>query len=298
METKIDILFQDQSYLVLHKPAGMLVHPQKENRSEKTLMHFAKELSGAYVYPLHRLDRQVSGAVIFGLDEKVTKELKDIWNTDQVKKTYLALAKAPKENEGVFDFPLTHPFKKWQKQKAITEYKVIERINGFALFEIKIKTGRRHQIRRHFSRRMMNLVGDRKYGKKIINDWFENELGLSQIFLHHYRFQTPELEIECPLPKLLDETLKKLRTGDLAFNFQLIDPDAEIRSLIVSMTNGDELVCPSEVARKYRQLDWRDEMSRVRDVAAKLQKAGKIRVFAGENEVFPPYSGPIKLKQA
>jgi len=174
---------------------------------------------GHYVYPVHRLDRPVSGIVIFGKNPEPVKLIKENWHTDQVKKYYLALSRGNFKEPGQFDFDLSD-FNKVKKE-AITKYRPLELYKSATLHEVEILTGRHHQIRRHFSRRVDHLLGDRKYGKKKYNDYYLENFGLERIFLHSHRFEffhpmaKEQINIFCPLFPDLQECLNKMKKEHL-----------------------------------------------------------------------------------
>lgn len=211
---KINILYRDEHYLVVQKLAPLLVHRTAGDKDRVNLMKLIKEQEGLYLYPIHRLDKQVSGCIIFGLYPEAVKEIQSIWHSDKVKKQYLALVKGTIENEGIFDFKLNNENK--IPQNAITLYHPLQKFKESTLVEIEIKTGRYHQIRRHFSRRMQHVIGDRKYGKKIINDFYKNNYGLSRIFLHshrlsfHHPFLNKQIVVECELDQELKQIIEQL----------------------------------------------------------------------------------------
>ena len=160
---KLNILYQDENYIAVEKPAGILVHPYKErSKDRRSLMRSLKAQTDLYLYPIHRLDNNVSGVVIFGLSSEATKLIKENWNTENTTKKYIALVRGETDQKAQIDFALTNDH--GVKQEACTVYDTLMTKNGFSLIDIEIKTGRKHQIRRHLSRRMNNIVGDAKYG--------------------------------------------------------------------------------------------------------------------------------------
>jgi tRNA pseudouridine65 synthase len=216
MANKVNILYQDDHYIVAEKPAGILVHPYKErSKDRRHLMRSVKKQTGLYLYPIHRLDKPVSGIVIFGLSPEATRNIKEIWNTEDVSKKYLALCKGEIEEEGVFNFSLKND--KGIQQEAQTHYRRVDTNGELSLVDIAIKTGRKHQIRRHFSRRMHNLVGDSKYGQGELNREFKFKYKFYRLFLHAYQlnFKHPltgeQIEINCKIPEELDIILKDLK---------------------------------------------------------------------------------------
>lgn len=103
----IPVLFQDTNLIAVDKPSGLLVHAYKKETNERHhLLRLLREQTGKHLYPIHRIDRPVSGIVLFGFNPDIVRELKSIWHTDAVVKSYLALVRGQLEEAGSFDFPL------------------------------------------------------------------------------------------------------------------------------------------------------------------------------------------------
>jgi RluA family pseudouridine synthase len=217
---KIDILYEDEYYIVVDKPAPMLTHPTQENKKEKVNLLFRlRDQIGIKLYPIHRLDRPTSGVVIFAKIPKAVTLIKEIWSTDLVKKEYIALVKGVIQRGGKFEFPLKNENK--NVQHAITNYNPIKVYNEVTLVDVEIRTGRRHQIRRHFGRRMQHVVGDRRYGKKIHNNFYLDNFGLDRLFLHAHRltFEHPyllkKIIVNAPLAEDLQKVLQRIEESIL-----------------------------------------------------------------------------------
>jgi 23S rRNA-/tRNA-specific pseudouridylate synthase len=171
-----------------------------------------------YLYPIHRLDRPVSGPVIFGLSKMATRVIKEKWNSDEVVKKYLTLCRGQLEEEGRWDFSLKN--EKRFYQPALTLYRPLDFFQvpelACTLVEVQIKTGRRHQIRRHFSRRFYNLLGDTRYGKGAENLIYRTLYHLERIFLHCHYLKLPHpienrwIEVEVPLAPDLQKVIDKI----------------------------------------------------------------------------------------
>jgi tRNA pseudouridine65 synthase len=212
---KIEVLYEDEYYIAVNKPAPMLTHPTQEDRKEKVNLLFAvRDQIDLKLYPIHRLDRQTSGVIIFAKIPKAVTLIKLIWNTDLVRKEYITLVKGVIDRGGKFEFPLKNENKKIQA--AITNYNPIKVYKDASLVDVEIRTGRRHQIRRHFGRRMQHIIGDRRYGKKIHNNYYLEEYGLNRLFLHAHKltFEHPyllkKIVINAPLMDDLQLVLNKL----------------------------------------------------------------------------------------
>lgn len=223
----IEILFEDDYLIIVSKPPCLLVHPCKMNKKDKENMLFrVRDHLGHYVFPVNRLDRAVSGIVIFAKNSYVARAMKDLWHTETTIKKYLALSRGIYKEAGVLDLPLTN--EKKVKKDSLTLYKPLKLYPNATLLEVEIKTGRRHQIRRHFAKSVDHLLGDRLYGKKKYNDHFKENYQLNRLFLHSHFFQfihpyTDELiTINCALYPDLQIVLRLLE-GELLENFSIPD---------------------------------------------------------------------------
>lgn len=210
----LEILYKDDDLVVVNKPSRLIVHPFKKFHHDRTnLMKLLRDKVGCYVYPIHRLDRQVSGPIIFGLNSEIVNKVKENWHSEECIKMYTALCKGTLTEDGQFDFKLRH--KKF-KQRALTLYQILHNFEDSTLVNIQIKTGRKHQIRRHFSRRMAHLLGDKRYGYRILNEAFEENYGLTRIFLHCNQLSLPHplkdelIDCKVPIPDELREILVKM----------------------------------------------------------------------------------------
>jgi RluA family pseudouridine synthase len=211
----IEILYQDDQIIVVHKPSGLLVHPYwKETNERDNLMKRVRDQIGQRVYPIHRLDRPVSGALMFGLNGEIVKRIQEHWhNKDLVHKEYLALVYGEITDPGKFDFQLSDANK--VKKDALTKFRPLAYSDRASLMQIVIETGRTHQIRRHFSRSRHHLIGDTKHGKGNINRHYRENHNFHRIFLHSYRFKLDldflKIDITCPMPVELTNLLEELK---------------------------------------------------------------------------------------
>lgn len=212
---KIPILYRDEHFLAVDKPSGLLVHPYKRETNEREhLMKWVKAQTGEYLYPAHRLDRPTSGIVLFCLSSEAARDIQKIWGSDSVQKRYLTLARGQVEGPGEFNFELSDENK--VKKEARTTYWPLAHFDDCTLLKVQIHTGRKHQIRRHFSRRMHNIVGDTAYGKGSINRPFREKYNLWRIFLHAYNlsfihpYTNENVDIFSPLSEDLEKTLISL----------------------------------------------------------------------------------------
>lgn len=175
----MEILFEDGDILVCIKPVGVV---SQADETENNMISLLETLTGGSIYPLHRLDREVGGVMVYAKSRFAAAVLsKDIAN-HKLKKEYLALVHGkPQENSGEMRDLL---FKDSRKNKsfvvnrmrkgvkeAVLDYEVLNSKNGLSLVKVLLHTGRTHQIRVQFASRKMPLAGDKKYGA---NDDFKN----------------------------------------------------------------------------------------------------------------------------
>lgn len=222
----MNILYQDQSIVIANKKANQFVHPiSGDPESKDCLLFELRDHLGIHLYPINRLDRPVSGITLFANRPEIVTEFQTIWHDENTRKKYLCLHRGKLESEGRFDSPLSKKgiFKNDSqelKQSALTLYHPIEYFpSEFCTFtEVEIKTGRYHQIRRHFRKAVMPIIGDRKHGKGKVNNHFVERYHLNQIFLHCHYFEcihpitSERLELHCPLPENLSTVLSKLQS--------------------------------------------------------------------------------------
>jgi 23S rRNA pseudouridine1911/1915/1917 synthase len=173
------VLFEDDDVIAVVKPAGILTYGEKGTHGTsmyKMLNDYLRDRSKGRerIYVVHRLDREVSGILIFAKSEKIQEMIKEHWK--ETEKRYYALVEGkPENNEGVLqDWMLegwdqkVFTLKKERSgaKMAITHYKVLKELKDHTLVEVRLETGRKHQIRVHMAEMGCPIVGDFKYGAK------------------------------------------------------------------------------------------------------------------------------------
>jgi len=207
----VPILLQDAHLLVVSKPAGMLsvATPGAAGLS----LPDALLREGLRVFPVHRLDREVSGAVILALDEETRDGLEHAFRERTIEKTYWAIAQGRVHPaEGTFRFPILEQgsFARVSAhgKPSTTRYRTLERLGSTTVLEIDLVTGRYNQIRIHFAHAGFPLVGERKYarGKDSPIRFRSRRVALHswKVALTHPR-TGKRIEVEAPIPDdLLD----------------------------------------------------------------------------------------------
>ncbi|PIR93110.1 RNA pseudouridine synthase [Candidatus Falkowbacteria bacterium CG10_big_fil_rev_8_21_14_0_10_43_10] len=230
---KFKIISETDDYLVINKPAGVIVHggeginkPTLTDALEKKYPAI-KKIGEDPLRPgiVHRLDKEASGLMVIAKNNKTFDHLKEQFKKRAILKKYLALVhgRTEKENDEI-DFPISRSAKGYKMaarpnnqggRRAITDFAVKQNFINYTLLEVAIKTGRTHQIRVHLSAYGQPVVGDDLYGNKKTRAQ-NAKLKLKRIFLHAYilgfydlRGKWQEFKIELPVE--LKKILKNVK---------------------------------------------------------------------------------------
>lgn len=219
----IHILYEDESVIAVNKPAGLIVHAGAGAHSgtlvNRLIHHFAKlSQLGGDLRPgiVHRLDKGTSGVLLVARDDAAHQNLARQFSSRTVEKVYLALVHGGVRGEsGRIATPIERDSARRTRmttrsgagRAALTEYRVLERFDKFTHLEVRIGTGRTHQIRVHLASIGHPVAGDRLYGAP----------AAERIFLHAHRIVFHSLAaerhvtVEAPLPPDLEKWLSRLR---------------------------------------------------------------------------------------
>ncbi len=208
------VLYRDSVLSVVNKPSGMLVH-RGWGTDGLFAVQEARRLLGQIVWPVHRLDRGTSGALVFALDAETAAQMAKSFEESRVEKRYLALVRGITPERGIIDHPIPRT-EDGPRVSAVTEYVRLGVFERYSLVEALPKTGRLHQIRRHLKHLAHPVIGDANYGKSEHNRLIRERFGLARLALHAHRiaFDHPRtgerLAISAPLPPDLAEPLAKM----------------------------------------------------------------------------------------
>jgi len=169
---KPQIIFEDEAIVVLNKPPFLRAIPDRYRADLPNILDLMRQKYGE-IFIVHRLDMETSGAIILAKTKEAHKHLNQQFESRSVDKKYLTLVEGSNfPEEGEIDAAIgSHPTMKRQRvttkgKKSVTQYKLVEAFQGFALVEAKILTGRMHQIRVHFESIGFPLAVDAVYGRR------------------------------------------------------------------------------------------------------------------------------------
>ena len=229
-EIPLEIIYEDKDIIVVNKPKGMIVHPANGNL-EGTLVNAIMSICknslsgiGGEIRPgiVHRLDKDTSGLLIVAKNDLAHINMSNQIKNRQVKKIYIALVRGNiDEEEATINMPIGRSTKDRKKmavrkdgKEAITHFKVLKRYSEYTLLEVKIDTGRTHQIRVHLSEIGHPVVGDMVYSNG------KNEFGIQGQMLHakSLDFKHPitnkQMHLEAELPDYFKEVINKLNNKE------------------------------------------------------------------------------------
>ena len=225
VELALPVVLEDEHLLVVDKPAGLVAHPSGPDE-RTTLVHGLLALGAAGGDPdrpglVHRLDRDTSGLLVVARSEEAHARLSTMIRERRVERRYLALVRGtPRSRTGRITAPIgrdrhdrtRHSLDTDTPRDAVTWFEVVEVVGGRALLEVRLETGRTHQIRVHLEAIELPVCGDPVYG-------VARDLELERQFLHAHRlafahpFTGAELDLSSPLPADLTAALERARAA-------------------------------------------------------------------------------------
>ena len=169
----MDILYKDKSIIVCVKRPGELSQAGKTGQA--SLLSELEQTHGAPIYPVHRLDRETGGLMVYARTKEAAARLSEAIARHEMEKAYICIVRgAPKDDEGTYRDLLLHDKQRNKVfvvdrmrggvKEAVLSYRVLEKRENVSLVRVRLQTGRTHQIRVQFSSRKTPLIGDGKYG--------------------------------------------------------------------------------------------------------------------------------------
>jgi 23S rRNA pseudouridine1911/1915/1917 synthase len=222
-EPTVELVHVDDRLAVIDKPAGLVVHGAPGVRGP-TLVDVLGDLLGGgepgRAGIVHRIDKDTSGLMVVARDDEAHRRLAAMVKAREIGRTYLALVDGhPRSRSGTIDAPLGRDYRAPEKRavggrgrrQARTHFTVVERLPRAALLEVRLETGRTHQIRVHLAAIGHPVAGDSRYGHA-------GSFGLARQFLHSARlafrhpFSGEDLDLRSPLPADLESALVEARS--------------------------------------------------------------------------------------
>lgn len=226
VQVDFDVVDENADFLVINKPAGLVVHPSDNNKEEISLVHgllhrypdFCNLKDEQRPGVVHRLDRDTSGLMLVARTERSQRELISMFEKRQMHKTYLAVVTRHPHKSGTIEFPIgRHPIHRHKmshmgiaSREATSLYKNLVYYKDSSLVAVDIITGRTHQIRVHMAAIGHGLVGDALYG-------YKSRL-ISRQALHSWKlsfeYKGKKFNYQVPVPQDMNILLQKLKSGE------------------------------------------------------------------------------------
>ncbi|MEL0124156.1 MAG: RluA family pseudouridine synthase [Alphaproteobacteria bacterium] len=203
------VIFKNEDYYIINKPSGLAVQGgTKVKINLDKILESLESNSENRPKLVHRLDKQTSGILIISRNLKTTNFFGDLFKKRKIEKIYITIIHGvPKKKKGKINIPLTYNEKIYESE---TDYYVVESQNNHSIVLVKLLTGRKHQIRKHFFEIGHPILGDNKYNKKTSKLSKEDKL-----FLHSYSVKFEDTKgnqkfFDCDLPNYFKKRIKLL----------------------------------------------------------------------------------------
>ncbi|MEP3481938.1 MAG: pseudouridine synthase [Fuerstiella sp.] len=235
----LHIILNDESLVVVVKPAGMSVHRNSDDRvSDNYLLQRLRDQTGDWLFPIHRLDRATSGLVVFAKAPEIAAAVSAQFANREVLKQYVALVRGhTKPSDSIAHRlismrgrtkPEGHPAR--EPQEALTEFETVNswtlpfssgpyQTTRCSLVNVFPKTGRWHQIRRHFNYHSYPVIGDSSHGDTRVNKAFTDQLGIQRLMLmaSFLKFSHPKtnepVHLECDIDADFQTAVKRIEAA-------------------------------------------------------------------------------------
>ena len=215
----LTILYQDQCIVIIDKPAGILVHSHPRFPNEIPLIQRLRDQIGQPVWPVHRLDRQTSGILIFALSPEFIEPMAEALRQGQ--KTYWAVVRGsfPHNESTTVDTPI-------KGKEALSIVRCLGRCEEprCSLLEVLPRTGRNHQVRRHVRDLHHPILHDGDHGDSRVNRWWRENMGLKRLALHAGVLDIPyidkQMRLHTPLPKDLRIVFEQVSWWNMATSIE------------------------------------------------------------------------------
>ena len=230
---ELDVLYMDNHLVAVNKPSKLLVHKSPiDKRETRFALQMVRDQIGAFVYPLHRLDKPTSGVLLFALSSEMAKAMGELFRENEIKKEYIAVVRGYTMQEDIIDYALKFILDKKadkdakenkEPQDAQTIYKRLSTLElpypvsrysvaRYSLVRLLPQTGRKHQLRRHLKHIFHPIVGDTKYGRGEHNKLFREKFNINRLLLHSSKisFIHPITKVNIEINAPIDSEFQKI----------------------------------------------------------------------------------------
>lgn len=210
------MLYRDDRLVAIAKPSGLVVHRSEQARDSVNCVALLRRQLGVFLFPVHRLDRGASGALVFALDREAGHALSVAFAEGRIEKHYFAVLRGFVPECGRIDSPINHPGEREPQpaETLFTRLRTVELPHAvgphptarYSLVEAEPLQGRTHQLRRHFAHIRHPIVGDVNHGDGHHNRLFRRLFACRRLLLHASRLALAHpatgapLVIVAPLP--------------------------------------------------------------------------------------------------
>ena len=229
----LEILYQDEHFVAINKPHGLLVHRSKlASNTNEFAVQLLRDQLNKHVHPAHRLDRKTSGVLLFALEKSSLSAIRELFEKEEIKKCYWAILRGFTKSEETIDYALTND--KGKIQDALTSYMTLDHTeinvpfgkhptSRYSWVEAFPKTGRMHQLRKHFAHIFHPIIGDRPHGCNKQNKLFLEKWDMGTMLLHarELKFFHPYLQKEITITAEPQAEFVRMVKA-LGFNEQLL----------------------------------------------------------------------------
>lgn len=228
MDSRINILFEDEYLLAVHKPNNVLVHHSHYARNilDDSLLQLLRKQLGYPIYPINRLDRKTSGIVLLSKSKEFVSKFQELFEKQEISKIYHALVRGHVQEPAEINSPVKNERGNYKDASSVIQPLETFTIDipvkpypssRYTLLEMKPITGRTHQLRIHANKIAHPIIGDHKYGNRHHNKMFEERLGFPNLFLHclvnefKHPFTGESLTIRSPYPEFWNMCFDKFK---------------------------------------------------------------------------------------
>lgn len=226
----LEIVYQDDYLIAINKPHGLLVHRSKiADDAKEFALQMLRDQVGRHVNPTHRLDRKTGGVLLFAFDKETEIAMQKQFQESLVDKNYLAIVRGYAPLEMEIDYPLAK--ENGTLQEAQTSFVTLQQseipleigkhpTSRYSLVKANPKTGRMHQLRKHFAHIFHPIIGDRPHGCNKQNRYFKEHLQMNTMMLHalDLTFDHPVTKQKTTIKADVQDEFKRMMT---LMNFSL-----------------------------------------------------------------------------